>query len=173
MKQLDGTGLKRLHRQWRKGVDARLALVLDQVSSPFNVGSIVRSAAAYRVDDVWLCGDTPDLDAAKVRKTALGCDRYLRWHRVDDAADAIDAARTAGYRVVALELADRAEPLHEIDLSGDVCLVVGNEDRGLAPDVLGVCDEVAFLPQLGRIGSLNVSVATAIACYEARRHHWP
>ena len=172
MKPLDGTGLKRLHRSWRQRSEGRLALVLDHVQSPFNVGAIVRTAAAYRVDHVWLSGNTPDLDDAKVRKTALGCDRYLTSSRVDTVMLALDEARAAGYSAVALELAEGAQPLHELGAAGDVALVVGNEDRGLAPATLDSCDAVAYVPLLGKVGSLNVATATAIALYELRRQRW-
>jgi tRNA (guanosine-2'-O-)-methyltransferase len=172
MKALDGTGLKRLHREWRHRTAGRVALVLDNVQSPFNVGAIVRTAAAYRVEHAWLVGATPELDDAKVRKTALGCDRYLTWQRAETAADALADARTDGFSPVGLELADGASPLHELAFSGDVCLVIGHEDRGLAPATLDACDAVAYVPMLGKVGSLNVATATAIALYELRRQRW-
>jgi tRNA (guanosine-2'-O-)-methyltransferase len=172
VRQLDSTGLKRLHREWRRRTAGRLALVLDDVQSPFNVGAIVRTAASYRVDDVWTAGTTPPLDAAKVGKTALGCERYLEWRAAPAGPAAIDAARAAGYQVLALELADGATPLHETALEPDVCLVVGAEDHGLRPATLDACDAVAYLPQLGRVGSLNVATATGIALYELRRRGW-
>lgn len=172
MRQLDGTGLKRLHRTWRRRTGGRLGLVLDDVEGPFNVGAIIRTAAALRADDVWLAGRTPGPHEAKVGKTALGTDRYLTFHGADTGGAAVDGARAAGYQVVAVELADGAVPLHELDLGDAVCLVLGHEDRGLAPGVLGACDAVAFLPQLGRVGSLNVATAASIACYEVRRRAW-
>ena len=172
MRPLDGTGLKRLHRSWRHRSQGRAGLVLDNVQSPFNVGAIVRTAAAYRVDHVWLVGATPDLDAAKVRTTALGCDRYLTWERSDTVAEALAGTRAAGFSPVALELADGATALHELGFAGDVCLVIGHEDRGLSPSTLDACDAVAYLPLLGRVGSLNVATATAIALYELRRQRW-
>lgn len=172
MRQLDSTGMKRLHREWRRRTTGRLALVLDDVQGPFNVGAIIRTAAALRVDDVWLAGRTPEPDDTKVGKTALGTQRYLTFHRVGPVLDAVDAARAAGYQVVALELADGAVPLHELSLDDATCLVVGHEDRGCAPTVLDACDAVGFLPLLGRVGSLNVATATALACYEVRRRAW-
>ena len=172
MKALDGTGLKRLHREWRHRTEGRLALVLDNVQSPFNVGAIVRTAASYRVEHAWLVGATPELDDAKVRKTALGCDRYLTWQRCDTVADALGAARAGAFTTVGLELADGASPLHELTLSADVCLVIGHEDRGLGATTLDACDAVAYLPMLGKVGSLNVATATAIALYELRRQRW-
>ena len=172
MKQLDGTGMKRLHRDWRRRTEGRLAIVLDDVQGPFNVGAIIRTAAALRVDDVWLTGRTPAPGDPKVGKTALGTDRYLTFHREDSPVDATGAARAAGYRVVGLELAEGARPLHELDAVDATCLVVGHEDRGCSPATLEACDEVAFLPQLGRVGSLNVATATSIALYELRRREW-
>jgi tRNA (guanosine-2'-O-)-methyltransferase len=172
VKQLDGTGMKRLHREWRRRTERRLALVLDDVQGPFNVGAIIRTAAALRLDDVWLAGHTPDPGDTKVGKTALGTQRYLTFHRVDGAADAVTAARSAGYQVVAIELADGATPLHELTLGPATCLVVGHEDRGCSPATLDACDAVAYVPLLGKVGSLNVATAAAMACYEVRRQEW-
>jgi tRNA (guanosine-2'-O-)-methyltransferase len=172
VRQLDGTGLKRLHRDWRRRSTGRLAVVLEDVQGPFNVGAIVRTAASYRVDQVWCAGGTPALDSAKVGKTALGCERYLQWHLTDTAEAAITLARAAGYQVVGLELAQDALPLHEARLAADVCLVIGHEDRGVRPVTLDQCDAVVYLPQLGRVGSLNVATATSIALYELRRREW-
>ena len=172
MKQLDGTGMKRLHRTWRRRTSGRLALVLDNVEGPFNVGAIIRTAAALRADDLWLAGRTPGPHETKVAKTALGTDRYLTLHVADTALDAIEAAHAGGYRVVGIELADEAVPLHEADLGDATCLVVGHEDRGCSPAVLAACDAVAYVPQLGRVGSLNVATAASLACYEVRRRAW-
>jgi tRNA (guanosine-2'-O-)-methyltransferase len=81
-------------------------------------------------------------------------------------------ARDDGFRVVAIELTDDARPLHESTTGAAVCLVVGNEDHGISAVALRACDDVAYLPQLGKVGSLNVAVAAAIAIYEARRQEW-
>ena len=172
MKPLDPTGLKRLHREWRRDVNGRLAVVLDSVQSPFNVGAILRTAAAYRVEHVWLAGATPPPTSGGVRKTALGTDRYLTITSVDRAIDAVDEARAAGFRLVGIELAEGAQPMHDLKLGDATCLVVGNEDHGISVAVLRACDDVAFLPQLGKVGSLNVATAASIALYEARRQEW-
>ena len=171
-RQLDSTGLKRLHRTWRRRSTGQVALLLDNVQSPFNVGSILRTAAALRVDHLWLVGDTASPGHAKTTKTALGSQRYLEWTHHESAAPAAEAARAAGYRLVGLELTDDATPLPDVAVDGPVCLVIGHEDRGLPPASLALCDEVTFIPQLGRIGSLNVATATAIALYEVRRRGW-
>jgi len=172
VRQLGSTDLKRLHRAWRRGTEGRVALILAGLSQPYNVGAILRTAAAYRVDTLWLVGDTPGPEHAKVAKTALGSQRYLQLRRSSEATSALDEARSDGFACVGLELADGAVALHEARLAGDVALVVGHEDRGLTQTVLDACDAVVFLPQLGRIGSLNVATATSIALYEVRRRNW-
>lgn len=171
MSQLDSTALKRQHRQWRRQPHEPLALILDRVQNPFNIGAIVRTAAAERVNHLYLGASTPP-NAPKAAKTSMGTGRYLTWSEFDSPPNAVAAARRDGYRIVGLELASNACPLHRINLNGAVALALGNEDRGLSPAVLDDCDSVAFIPQLGKVGSLNVATAAAIAIYEVRRQGW-
>jgi tRNA (guanosine-2'-O-)-methyltransferase len=171
-RQLRPVEVKRLNREWRRATRARLALLLDSVGQPFNVGSIVRSAAAFGAEHLWLCGSTVPLSHPGVAKTALGTQRLVQATTEASAAAAAKAAAEAGLRVVAIELAAGAVPLHEAPLDGDVCLVVGNEDRGCSAALLAAADAVADIPQPGRVGSLNVAVAAAVAMAEARRRGW-
>ena len=170
-RNLTGTELKRQHREWRRRPHERLALLLDGVQNPFNVGTILRSAAAWGVDHLWLVG-APSPTDAKVQKTALGSQKFLTWTHCDTTGDAMTAARAAGYRIVGIELAESATPMHETELTGDVCLALGHEDRGLSRELLGSADAITFLPQMGKIGSLNVGIAAAVAMYEVRRREW-
>ncbi len=165
------TEVKRLNRGWRRRTQARLGLLLDSVGQPFNVGSIIRTAAAFDVDHVWLCGDTAQPGHPSARKTALGTDRLLTFEHAAAVA-AADAARADGYRVVAIELAGDAVPLHEAPLAGDICLAFGNEDHGCSAGLLAAADLVAYIPQPGKVGSLNVAAAAAIAMAEVRRREW-
>jgi tRNA (guanosine-2'-O-)-methyltransferase len=172
VRQLNGTGLKRLHRSWRQRPLPRLGVLLESVQSPANVGSVIRTAASWRVDHLWCVAGATTPANARVGKTALGTDRYLPWTEHEDLASGLAAVRADGYRLVGLELADEAEAITAADLSGDVCLAVGHEDRGLSKDLLDACDQVVYLPQLGRVGSLNVAVAAAVALWELRRRSW-
>jgi tRNA (guanosine-2'-O-)-methyltransferase len=158
------TDIKRLNRSWRRLTQARLALLLDSVGQPFNVGSIIRTAAALGVGRIWLCGNCASPDHPSARKTALGTERLVSCESEPSAAD--------GLRVIAIELTDGAIPLHEAPLSGDVCLALGNEDHGCSAALLAAADVVAYIPQTGRVGSLNVAAAAAIALAEARRREW-
>ena len=172
MKQLSSTELKRLHRSWRKEDPPRLAIMLEGLGGPFNLGSIFRTAAAYRVEHLYLAAMQIDPTSTNVGKTALGADRFVPWTEHEDLASAFAVARGAGYSMVGLELADQAVPMTDVKLPAPMCLVIGHEDRGLSKSALAECDSVVFLPQLGRIGSLNVATATSIAIYEARRQNF-
>mgnify|MGYP006115470865 CR=1 FL=1 len=169
---LTGTELKRLHREWRKKPKGNLSIIICGVQGPHNIGSILRSSAAERVDQIWFSSNATTPENPKVGKTALGSERYLKWEETISTSQAIEEARSQGYKVVALELATDSVPIQEADLNGDICIVVGHEDRGLEPEILAECDFSTFIPQLGKIGSLNVAVATAIAIYEIRRQGW-
>ncbi|TNY34797.1 TrmH family RNA methyltransferase [Thermomonospora catenispora] len=171
-RQLRPTDVKRLNRDWRRRTHDRLALIVESVTQPFNLGSIIRSAAAFGVERLWLAGNTALPTHRNVGKTALGTERLVPWEQVPTAVDAVDAARAEGFRVVAVELATDAVPLHDAPLDGDVCLVVGGEDHGCSPALLGAVDAVAYIPQVGRVGSLNVAVAAAVVMAEARRREW-
>lgn len=170
--QLAATEVKRLNRSWRRSTQARVSLLLESVSQPFNVGSIIRTAAAFGVDQVWLCGDTADPMHPAARKTSLGTGRFLRFERAAGAAAAAAEIRAGGMRLVAVELAQGAVPLHRAELGGDICLALGNEDRGCSPALLAAADQISYIPQVGRVGSLNVAAAAAIALAEARRREW-
>jgi tRNA (guanosine-2'-O-)-methyltransferase len=170
--QLRPVEVKRLNREWRRATAGRLALLLDSVGQPFNVGSIVRSAAAFGAEHLWLCGSTVPLTHPGVAKTALGTQRLVSASTEPSPVAAVKAAADAGLRVIAIELAAGAVPLHEAPLDGDVCLAIGNEDHGCSAALLAAADAVAYIPQPGRVGSLNVAVAAAVAMAEARRRGW-
>lgn len=172
MGNLGSTDLKRLHRDWRRRTPARLALALDGVQGPFNAGGLIRTAAVYRAEYLWVVEGSTGPDNPKVGKTALGTERFLTVQTVPDAKAVKAQAAALGFRLIGVELADGARPLHEIDLRGDVCLMVGHEDRGLSRAGLEACDQLGFLPQLGRVGSLNVATAGSIAMYEWARQQW-
>ncbi len=171
-KPLSPTELKRLHREWKRSTDLRLALILDGVQKPYNVGGLLRSAAAYRTETVWAVPPTPSPAERSVAKIALGSERLLEWHEVQSGRDAVAEAKAAGYTTIAIELASSAAPLFEVDAGEAVCLVLGHEERGVHKETLAAVDHVAYLPQLGKIGSLNVAQAGTVAMYEIARQRW-
>ena len=171
-RQLGPTEVKRINRSWRRATEARLCLLLESVSQPFNLGSIIRTAAAFGVEHIWLCGEAADPMHPSARKTSLGTGRYLTYEHVPSPAAAAEQVSAAGLRLVVIEQAESAVPLHEAAVYGDVCLALGHEDRGCSPALLAAADQVAYIPLIGRVGSLNVAAAAAIALAEARRREW-
>jgi len=149
-----------------------VALLLDGIMTPFNVGSIIRLAAAYGVSTVWLAGATAPVTHPGARKTALGTDRFVTIVGDVTATEAAREAKDSGYRLVGVELVHGAVPLHTLALGGDVCLALGHEDHGLSAACLAACDALAYLPLVGKVGSLNVATAAGIALYEVRRQEW-
>jgi tRNA (guanosine-2'-O-)-methyltransferase len=172
MKQLRSVDLKRLHRSWQHRTQQRVALLLHGVQDPFNIGSIVRTAAAFRVQHLYLAAHATAPTHPKVGKTAMGTERYLEWTSYETTDDVVAAVRDDGFMLVALELTDEAVPFFELDVGGDVCIALGHESNGITLDLLSRCDAVGFVPQLGRVGSLNVAAAAAVALYEVRRQGW-
>jgi tRNA (guanosine-2'-O-)-methyltransferase len=172
VKQLKSVDQKRLHRSWQRRTGQRIALLLDGVRDPFNVGTIVRTAAALRAEHLYLSGHATAPSHPKVGKTALGTARYVAWSQYDGVEAAADAAHEDGFRIVGLELADASVPIFEVDLTDDVCIALGHESHGLGTAALACCDAVGYIPLLGRVGSLNVASAASVAMYEARRQGW-
>jgi len=172
MRSLNPTEIKRLNRTWRRRTEGRLTVVLASLANPYNVGSIFRSAATLGVDRLHLVGTTPGPEHRGVHKTSLSTEHSLRWVRDETLADALATNRAEGLQIVGVELSDTAVPIQQYPFGGEVCLVIGSEASGLTTQALSACDGVAFIPQPGKIASLNVAMATSIALYEVRRRDW-
>jgi tRNA (guanosine-2'-O-)-methyltransferase len=171
-RNLSATEAKRLHREWRRRTERPLGLLLDSVQTPYNVGAILRTAASFRVSHLWLAGASATPAHEKTRKTSLGTERLVPWSAVETTAEGASAARALGLEVVGVELAHGAEALGDARFAGGVCLVLGHEDRGLSNAALAACDRFTYVPTPGKVGSLNVATAAAIALYELRRQEW-
>lgn len=165
MKALTTTEIKRVNREWRRRTDRSLSVALANLSNPFNVGSIYRTAAVLGVDRVFLVGATPGPDDAKVHKTGLGTEHGVETVRVP-------VLQEVPGRLVAVELAAGAVPAHEFAFADGDVLVLGSEGHGLPPVALGHCHAAVFVPQPGKVASLNVATAASTVLYEARRQEW-
>jgi tRNA (guanosine-2'-O-)-methyltransferase len=171
-RNLSSTEAKRLHREWRRRTGRPVGLLLDNVQTPYNVGAILRTAASFRVEHLWLAGASATPAHDKTRKTSLGTERLVPWSIVSSVADGAAAAHEAGMQVVGVELAEGAEALGEATFADGVCLVLGHEDHGLSKAALAACDRFVYVPTPGKVGSLNVATAAAIALFEIRRQEW-
>ena len=147
-------------------------MLLDGVMTPYNVGAIIRLAAAYRASPLVLGGPTPSVGHAGVRKTSMGTERYVEVREAPSGADGAADLKGEGFRIIGIELTRDATPLFSLSLPPATCFAVGHEDHGLSAPCLAACDDVAYLPLVGRVGSLNVAAAVGIALYETRRQEW-
>jgi 23S rRNA (guanosine2251-2'-O)-methyltransferase len=160
----------------------QLTLILDNLRSAYNVGSILRTADATGVERVICGGSTPyprlpddtrdpvviNRNTRTIGKTALGAETTVTVEHFDDTLAAIAVLRASGWTVYGLEQAPESTPLGTLAPRFPAALIVGNEVAGLAPNVLAACDAVVEIPQYGRKESLNVAVATGIALYAVR-----
>ncbi len=167
MKQLRGTPLKRFLRDWRRAHPPThdLALVLQSVQYPVNVGSLFRVADAVRVSKMFLCGITPTPPNPTIAKVGRDKQNVVPWYYEKRAEDALQILREEGYYICALELTDQARPYFEVEYPRRLCLVVGNEDHGVTRGALALCDSAVFVPMYGRGLSLNVHVSAAVVLY--------
>ena len=168
MKQLRGTPLKRFLRDWRRAhVDypRDIALVLQSVSYPANVGSLFRIADATGVSKMFLCGITPTPPNQTITKVGRDKHNDVIWCYEKHAEDALKTLRSEGYHICALELTDASQPYQQVSYPDKLCLVVGNEDHGVTRSALALCNSSVFVPMYGKGQSLNVHVCAAVVLY--------
>lgn len=148
--------------------DRPLVVILDDVRSRHNVGSIFRSADAFGVTRILLCGFTPQPPHREIEKTALGATLSVPWSHVEDTADAVRGLQAEGYRVLAVEQTVQAVPIGDV-VPDDrpLALVFGNEVEGVSDAVVQACDACMVIPQHGSKHSLNVSVCAGVVLWWA------
>jgi tRNA G18 (ribose-2'-O)-methylase SpoU len=142
-------------------------LVLDDVRSRHNVGSIFRTADAFGAEGIVLCGFTPQPPHREIEKTALGATNSVPWTTAIDAHSAVEQLKAEGYHVVAVEQTAEAIPLHTMELPKDrpLALVLGNELYGVSDAVVEAADVCVVVPQQGSKHSLNVSVCAGVVLW--------
>ena len=159
-------------------VSPQIILIIHNVRSAANVGSMLRTADGSGVKEVWLTGYTPTpahpekryLTTAEksLAKTALGAERTVVWRKHKAIGSLLASLRTSGYQIVALEQARHSVALENISEHTSVAVIVGNEVRGIHQSILEQCDVIIELPMYGQKQSLNVAVACGIALYGIR-----
>lgn len=146
-------------------------VVLDNVRSLNNIGSVFRTADAFRLEGIFLCGITATPPHREIHKTALGATETVRWEYRKETLEAISELKRKGCRIVAVEQAEGAARLDEVQLSDHekYALVFGHEIRGVEQQVVDMSDLCIEIPQFGTKHSLNISVAAGIVIWEVFR----
>ncbi|MCQ2174226.1 MAG: RNA methyltransferase [Bacteroidales bacterium] len=161
--------LRRLSvEEYRTRPESGLALVLDNVRSAYNVGSAFRTADAFGVDKLWLCGICAAPPSVEIHKTALGAENSVSWEHVDDTLELVARLKCAGYTVISVEQTENSVCLSDFrrEPGRKYALIFGNEVDGVRQDVVDESDFALEIPQQGTKHSLNVSVCVGAVLWE-------
>ena len=153
--------------EFREAKKTPLVVVLDDVRSMYNVGSVFRTGDAFRIEALYLCGISATPPATEIHKTALGAEDSVEWQHFDSALEAVKRLKENGYVVLAVEQCEGSTKLHEFIPEQDkkYAVVLGNEVKGVHQDVIDACDGCLEIVQLGTKHSMNVSVTAGIIMY--------
>ena len=147
-----------------------VSMMIINVRSLYNVGSIFRTADSARLKELILCGFTPYPPRKEIEKTALGAVESVPWRYFNSASEAIADLKSKGIKIIAVEITENKRNYDSINKSEfPLCLVLGNELTGIDNKILAQCDDAIEIPMFGIKHSLNVSVAAGIVAYEAIR----
>ena len=146
-----------------------VCVVLDNIRSLYNVGSIFRTSDAAGIEKLFLTGITGKPPRAEITKAALGADKSVPWEYVTSAVEVVEELKAKGYQIVVLEHTDTPQIYCQVKYKFPVCLVVGHEITGVSQEVIDLADLAIEIPMFGIKQSLNVSVAYGIAIYEIIR----
>lgn len=169
MRKLKITELNRISIEEFKEVDKLpLVVVLDDIRSLHNIGSVFRTADAFRIECIYLCGITATPPHSEMHKTALGAEFTVDWKYVNNAVETVDNLRSEGYVVYSVEQAEGSIMLDELtlDRSKKYAVVMGNEVKGVQQEVIDHSDGCIEIPQYGTKHSLNVSVTAGIVIWD-------
>ena len=165
MKKLRTIEIERLSvEEFKEAKKLPLIVVLDDVRSMNNVGSVFRTGDAFRIEAVYLCGITSTPPMAEIHKTALGAEDSVRWEYFKDVNDAIASLKENGYEVYSVEQAHGSTMLQDFTpiLNNKYAVVLGNEVKGVHQEVIDASDGCLEIPQFGTKHSMNVSVTAGI-----------
>ena len=144
-----------------------IIIVLDNIRSLSNVGAFFRTADAFRIGELYLCGITACPPHREIHKTALGADETVKWRYFESTETACQALKAEGYRIFAVEQVNDSVPLQDFVFEERTAYILGNEVEGVSETALPYCDGAVELPQEGTKHSINVSVCAGIVMWKA------
>lgn len=161
--------------QYRSSEKAPFVVVLDNVRSQSNVGSVFRTCDAFLVEKIFLCGITATPPQPDIRKTALGATESVPWKYYEQTTEAINTLRQEGYIIIGIEQVERSYPLQDFVPENDkrYALVFGHEIDGVAQAVIDLCDYCIEIPQFGTKHSFNIAVSSGIVLWEMNKKRLP
>ena len=172
MRKLKNSELKRIEvEEFRKTPKTPLIVILDNIRSLNNIGSVFRTSDAFLIKKIYLCGITAKPPNKDIHKTALGATESVDWEYVGDALALVRGLQMEGIKVIAVEQADKSTDLRELVLEEGTtyAVVFGNEVKGVQQEVVSASDLCLEIPQYGTKHSLNISVSCGIVLWEMYR----
>ena len=169
MRKLKNIELQRLSpEEFKDAHKTSLIVVLDNIRSLNNIGSVFRTSDAFLIKKIYLCGITATPPHKDIHKTALGSTETVDWEYAKDTADLINVLKTQNVQICAIEQAEKATLLNDfkLDASKTYALVFGNEVKGVSQEVVTLSDHVIEIPQFGTKHSLNISVSVGIVIWD-------
>ena len=163
MRKLSMDELNRLSKEdFEKAEKLPIIIILDNIRSLSNVGAFFRTADAFRIGELFLCGITACPPHREIHKTALGADETVKWRYFETTEAACQFLKAEGYRIFAVEQVEGSVPLQEFQFAPHTAYILGNEVEGVEEAALSYCDGAIEVPQEGTKHSLNVSVCAGI-----------
>ena len=168
-RKLKITELNRMSvKEFKEADKLPLIIILDNIRSLHNIGSVFRTSDAFRIECIYLCGITATPPHPEMHKTALGAEFTVNWKYVNNAVEAVDNLKSEGYTVFSVEQAEGSILLNDLQLdpAGKYAVVMGNEVKGVQQEVIDHSDGCIEIPQYGTKHSLNVSVTAGIVIWD-------
>lgn len=170
---MDELGRKSVE-EFRQSEKTPVIVVLENIRSAYNVGSVFRTADAFLIEAIYIIGYSARPPHKEIKKTALGAEETVAWKHFKTTAEAIEELRREGYRVLAVEQAEGSTLLHdEHFLTGKTAVIFGNEVTGVEQSTISSCDGCLEIPQLGMKHSLNIATAAGVVLWEIVRSRVP
>ncbi|WP_047548075.1 RNA methyltransferase [Psychroserpens sp. Hel_I_66] len=169
MRKLKNSELDRLNvDEFKQATKTPIIIILDNIRSLNNIGSVFRTSDAFLVEKIYLCGITATPPHNDIRKTALGSTETVDWEYAEHTIDVINKLKSQNVKVISIEQAERATMLNSFQPETDqkYALVFGNEVKGVAQDVVDASDIVIEIPQFGTKHSLNISVSCGVVVWD-------
>ena len=152
----------------------KITLVLDNIRSVFNVGSIFRTADAVGDTEIYLCGITATPENPKITKTSLGAEKNIPYKYFNNTLDAINELKKQNSPIYGIELHEKSKNFQEFEYfkeTDNIAMVFGHEKNGISEPILDKCDTILYIPMKGKKESLNVAITASILMYEVMRYN--
>jgi len=158
--------------EFKRSEKIPVIVVMDNIRSMHNVGSVFRTADAFLLEAIYLCGYTAQPPHRDINKTALGATETVSWKHFETTVEAVKTLQQNGYKVYAIEQVESSISLENFSIRADekTAVVFGNEVEGVQQEVIALCEGCIEIPQLGMKHSLNISVAAGIVLWEIGRN---